>query len=140
MLGVSTHFSRVSRPSLGAKHKQHWNYHKNRKIAHTQTKKPLCNMTTFNLLALVCLIFAAQWCKSTAFSFPIASSLARPASFGRIPVPFLGRKTRKQVAVEPTPGKQSLDEFNAMCQQLIAEERREHYYPYLATSCQTIRE
>ena len=29
-------------------------------------------------------------------------------------------------------GKQSLDEFNALCQQIIAEERKQHYYAFVA--------
>ena len=29
-------------------------------------------------------------------------------------------------------GKQSLDEFNALCQQVIAEERKQHYYAFVA--------
>lgn len=29
-------------------------------------------------------------------------------------------------------GKQSLEEFNAFCQQVIAEERKQHYYAFVA--------
>ena len=35
-------------------------------------------------------------------------------------------------AVNPEDGRQSLDEFNALCQQVIAEERQQHYYQFVA--------
>lgn len=68
-----------------------------------------------------------------AFSFS-----AKPMTFWRIrsTAPSMPVSTNHGEAVSShTEGKKSLEEFNAFCQQIIAEERQHHYDNFLVSDC-----
>ena len=87
-------------------------------------------MKSFSFLAFV-VALVAQLRESSAF-FLTTSAVARPSLAS---LPFVGKRrnrTPTNDVVADNPQKSSLDEFNSACQQAIEEERRMHYYPYLA--------
>jgi len=75
----------------------------------------------------------------------LAFSVQSSESFSLSPKPltaFLSRNREQTIMQKQVPSsqgeanrvsdKQSLDEFNALCQQVIAEERKQHYRAFVA--------
>lgn len=81
-------------------------------------------MKTIITLAVVCMLMAVD--SASAFSLQGA----------RNRLSFLKRAAPKSSVTntptaERTQDTQTLDEFNAFCQQVIAEERQQHYYAFV---------
>jgi hypothetical protein len=85
-------------------------------------------------LFLFALVLIAKIHENSSF-FLTTSAVAGP----KISMPFVGRQPVDRLA-QPvtdeatTAAQKSLKEFNSACQRAIEEERREHYYPYLASA------
>lgn len=101
--------------------------HSTRMTVSTMTKQLI-----FFLVALLALTL-----EGNAFSFSNMVSIARPA--------FLRNKQSSTTPVtsvstnEQSKQSSSLQEFNALCQEAIEDERRLHYNAYLAEACRNNR-
>jgi len=87
-------------------------------------------MTAKKSFLFVLLLAVALLERSTAFSFSNMVSIARPA----VRIPFVG-KPQAESKPAPSAGSKSLEEFNALCQKAIEDERRMHYNAYVAQAC-----
>ena len=83
------------------------------------------------------LVLAVTWQESLSFSLLTVGAMTHPS------LPFVGRndkspnKKTASTTVDPSSkARQSLEEFNQLCKQVIEEERRVHYYPYVTEASQ----
>jgi hypothetical protein len=81
--------------------------------------------TTMMMKTLIAILLCALLSEISAFSLrkPSLSFLGRKAAPSQLKTTSEATRTQE---------KQSLDEFNALCQRVIAEERQQQYYAFVA--------